>query len=139
MLDKEQNDFSSPQSVSTPAKDSERRYLPRWQVDNKISYKLEEQPQPYECHSRDINSSGVCIRTTQNIPLQQKLDLTVYLAKDIDPVEVRGSVVWKAQRESENWFGVKFDRVSEKTNDLIFKYAFEHKREEVMKNWFKGC
>ena len=138
MLEKQEN-LTAPIVIPPPAKDSDRRYFPRWEVDNKIIYKMEDKPESYECHSRDINSSGACIRTSENLPLQQRLDLTIHLAKNIDPVEVRGLVVWKAPREGENWFGIKFDRVNDKTNDLIFKYAFEYKRQEVMKNWFKNC
>ena len=139
VYDKEKKDLNLSGTAFGQTKDADRRYLPRWQVDNKILYQAEEGAALGECRSRDINSSGACIRMPDDVPLQQRLNLTIFLAKDIDPIQVRGAVVWKAPHDGENWFGIKFDRVSEKTNDLIFNYAFEYKKDEVMKRWFKDC
>ena len=34
---------------------SDKRYLPRWEVDNRIVCKIEEKPEAYECRSKDLS------------------------------------------------------------------------------------
>lgn len=116
----------------------ERRYLPRWEVSNKILYQREDELVAHECLSKDINATGACIRTTSEIKPNQKLNLTVYLADDIEPVRVHGKVVWYLNRNAETWAGIQFDAVNDKTGELIYNYAFEYKKDQLMKNWFKG-
>lgn len=116
----------------------ERRYLPRWEVDNKIIYSKEAETLLHQCQSKDISATGVCLRTAQDIPPDAKLNLTIYLEENIEPIVVHGQVRWKAARGEENLVGIQFDRVNDKTSDLIFRYAFQNKRDQLMKNWFKG-
>lgn len=134
----EANPQRQSRDTSYPA-DVDRRYLPRWEVDNKILYRRENEVSHHECRSKDINCSGACIRTDEEIPLNQELALTVYLADDIEPVHVHGKTVWRLSKEQENLVGIQFDRISDKTSELIFNYAFEYKKEELMKRWFKGA
>lgn len=116
----------------------ERRYLPRWEVNNKIFYSKDNELNLNECRSKDINCTGACIRNEEKILPNQQLSLTIVLAENIDPVYVHGKVVWQLERGQEYWTGIRFDRVSDKTSELIFHYAFEFKREELLKSWFKG-
>ena len=115
----------------------DRRYLPRWEVDNKILYQKENEDTYHECRSKDINATGACMRTTEDITPNQQLNLTIYLADDIEPISIHGQTVWRVSREKENLVGIRFDRITEKTSDLIFHYAFEYKKEELMKRWFR--
>ena len=118
--------------------DRDRRYLPRWEVDNKIRYQKENDAPYQECRSKDINCSGACMRTSEDIPLNQALNLTIYLADGIEPIYVHGHTRWRVVRDNESLVGIQFDRINDKTSDRIFQYAFEYKREELMKRWFKS-
>ena len=129
--------FPQPEKI-TDTSPQDRRYLPRWEVDNKILFKKEDETTEYECHSKDINCTGACIRTREDIAPNQELDLTIYLADDIEPIRVHGRTLWRIARDNESLVGGHFDRVSDKTGDLIFNYAFEYKKEEVLRHWFKG-
>ncbi|GEM_PF-582308 len=117
---------------------SDRRYLPRWEVDNKILYRKEGDSEYRPCRSKDINCVGICIRTDETIDVNQPLSLTVYLAEGIAPVYVHGRALWRKLIGTENLVGILFDQVSDKTSERIFAYAFEYKRDELMKNWFRG-
>lgn len=117
---------------------SDRRYLPRWEVDNKILYRKEGDSSYSPCRSKDINCAGICIRTNEEIAVNQPLSLTVYLAEGIAPVDVHGKVLWRIASDTENLVGIQFDQVSDKTSERIFDYAFEYKRDELMKSWFRG-
>ena len=117
---------------------SDRRYLPRWEVDNKILYLKEGDSEYRACRSKDINCVGACIRTDEAIDINKPLSLTVYLAEGIEPVYVHGRAVWHKSTGDENLVGIQFDQVSDKTSERIFAYVFEYKRDELMKNWFRG-
>lgn len=116
----------------------DRRYLPRWQVNNKILYRRPDTPEEYECQSKDVNGTGACLRNPTSFIPNEKLDLTIYLVENIEPIRAQGHVVWQASQGGENLAGIHFDRISTKDQDCIFEYAFEFKKEELFKNWFKG-
>ena len=136
-LEKEEtNPVPQPTKTDNPT-NHERRYLPRWEVDNKIIYRKGAEAVDYECRSKDIHAMGACLRTDEDILPNQELDLTIYLADDIEPIHVRGKTLWRVAHDKENLVGIHFERINDKTSDLIFHYAFEYKKEELMKRWFK--
>ncbi len=138
MFIEEKKEITLPQKEKSGYTASQdRRYLPRWEVDNKIFFKKENEIMPHECRGKDIHCAGACIRTREEIPLNQKLNLTIYLADDIDPIHVRGRALWLRRQDNENLVGIQFDSVREKVSDIIFSYAFEYRRDELMKLWFK--
>ena len=123
---------------SESSKDPDRRYLPRWEVNNKISYRKDNDILYHDCLSKDINCTGACIRTPEDIPVHQNLKLTICLAENIDPIQVHGRVVWQKGHGEEHSLGIQFDRVSDKTSELIYRYAFEFRHDDLVKSWFKG-
>jgi len=130
-----QNAISNEQKFAS----SERRYLPRWEAQGKLFYRKEKDEVPAQACSKDINASGMCFNTNDDISLDQKLDLVVYLAEDIEPIDAVGRVVWQSKSEKGNLFGVRFERISKKSQDLVFNYAFEYKRDQLKQRWFKDC
>ena len=123
---------------SSSVSDQDRRYLPRWEVDNKIIFQKNQDDIPYECRSKDITAAGACLRIKEDISLSQELNLTIYLANDIEPIQVHGKAIWHQKKENENLIGVQFDAINDATSDRIFHYAFEYRKSDLMKNWFKG-
>jgi len=125
---------------STPAfqrSSSDKRYLPRWEVNNRILYKLESDPSLQECRSMDISCTGACLVTPDPLPAKQKVDLTVYLSETI-AVKLQGQIVWQKQLNSGNLTGVLFTNTSPEVQELILDHAFEIKREDLVKHWFQG-
>ena len=116
----------------------DRRYFPRWEVENKIVYCEENNPIEYECLSKDIHCSGLCLKSDRDIPLSTHLNLKISLTNDIDPVMAAGHVVWTLKSASSNLVGVQFDRIGGKSKETIFDYAFEYKHDQLMNLWFSG-
>ncbi len=131
-------DFSIQNEGASVAFEKDLRYLPRWEVDNRILLRREKEITPHECHSKDINATGVCLRTTEDIKPDTMLNLTIYLAEDIDPIHVYGKVLWKKELEGQHHLGVRFEQMSDNTGNLIFQYAFEYKKEDLIKRWYHG-
>ena len=49
-----------------------------------------------------------------------------------------GSVIWQKEIDNEYLVGLHFDKLTNKARELITDYAFEFKKDDVVKNWFKG-
>ena len=116
----------------------ERRYFPRWEVNNRICYRLEPKNSIHECRSRDLNCCGTCLLTNQSLPPNQKLRMTVYLAEDVS-VQVEGKVLWTKPQENDQYLvGVNFLETSKKIQDLILNHAFEINKKDLVRHWFEG-
>ena len=125
------------QNSQTPLERDEKRYFPRWEVNNRISYRLGPDQRDHECRSRDLNCCGACLLTNQPLFPDQKLRMTVYLAEDV-AVHVEGKVLWSKSDDDQFLVGVNFLETSKRIQDIILDYAFEIKKEDLIKHWFKG-
>lgn len=123
---------------------TERRYFPRWIVENKVLYRLPHQTSYREATTKDLSGDGACLLCQEDLKAAQenlkaplKLTLVVYLADDI-AVEVTGYVMWNEFSGQRALLGVRFENTSTKVQDMILQYAFECNKELLTKNWFKG-
>ncbi len=122
--------------------EEERRYLPRWEIFNtweicnQGAYTRGNDTTTHSCHTRDINFAGVCICANEDLPINEKINLTIFLAQDITPIEAFGRVVWRSVCGQERYFGVHFEQISRKAQDSIFDFILQYKREELLKRWF---
>ncbi|MFH1360126.1 MAG: PilZ domain-containing protein [Candidatus Omnitrophota bacterium] len=136
--DKEKDLKTFNQKESSP-QSSDRRYLPRWEVSSKVSCQREGQDAADDCLSKDITAMGMCVSTSQALKSGEKLSLRMYLCEDAEPIRANGHVVWITTEGQDQRAGISFDWIDHKARDLIFNYAFQFKREELRKRWFKGC
>ncbi len=129
----------SSDQTGQPPKDSgsDNRYLPRWEVQNRILYKFNDESKVRECQSKDISCAGACLLTPERLPKNKKIKLTIYLNDD-KYIEVQGHIAWTKVQGNEHLVGISFYNTNEKDQELILKYAFEIKKEDVIKHWFKG-
>lgn len=87
--------------------------------------------------TKDLSCVGACLKTQEVLPSNRKLNMKIYLSdQKFFPVE--GHVVWNRSSDSGNSVGVIFDNISPEMQELILQYAFEIKKEDVIKNWYKG-
>ena len=121
-----------------PAQDKDRRYLPRWKINSKILYRKAGDVAYREARSNDVSATGLCLSAPDDVAIAEELNMTIYLVPEQDPISVQGKAVWRKLHGAENMVGIQLDRINDKTSELIFKYAFEFKRDELMKLWFKG-
>src|SRR6267142_2588789 len=115
----------------------DKRYLPRWVVNQRVLYQKENEPFYRECRSKDIHCEGACISPTEGLPLDQKLTLTIYISEDV-AVHVQGKVLWAMNLPQQNLVGLQFSNVSQKVQDMILQYAFNCNKEAMRKHWFEG-
>jgi hypothetical protein len=71
------------------------------------------------------------------IPLNQKLKLKIYLSGNTS-VDTDGEIVWCKPAVKGNVVGVDFCGITENAKELILNYAFEIKRDDLIKHWFEG-
>lgn len=119
-----------------PPQQPERRYFPRWIVENKVLYRLHDN---FYCEgtTKDLSCDGACLLCTENLNAPSKLTLVVYL-DDVTAVEVTGHVVWNNFSGQRSLVGVRFENISTKVQDMILQHAFECNKELLTKHWFKG-
>ena len=115
----------------------DKRYIPRWEVNNRILLQTEEDNNVRECRSRDISCVGICLSTPQELSVNQKVRLTVYLS-EATQIQVIGTILWTKKTTDGNLVGIIFEDTKPETQDLILDYAFEIKREDLVKHWFRG-
>ena len=118
-------------------KEEERRYLPRWEVNNRVFYRADPEANFQECQSRDLHFSGACLCTNQSLPLNQKLKLRIFLSDQI-AVDVEGTVLWNKSVGQQNFVGINFYEISQKVQEKMLKYAFEVKKADMVRHWFRG-
>ena len=124
-------------SPSLDAQNTERRYLPRWEASNRVIYRCESDKSKHEGKSRDVHFAGASLYVDHPLPPNQKLKMTIYLS-DNDTVDVVGKILWNKELGKECLIGVQFFEVSKEVQDTLLKYAFELKKEDLIKHWFEG-
>ncbi|MCK5579759.1 MAG: PilZ domain-containing protein [Candidatus Omnitrophica bacterium] len=132
-----QNSEKVPSQTDNSGPNNDNRYLPRWEVNNRIVCKVKETADIYECRSMDISCSGACLISRESIPFNEKVHLTVYLTED-EHLDVDGHVVWTRPAQYGNLMGIMFDNLKTEIQELILDYAFEIKKDDVQKHWFDG-
>lgn len=75
----------------------------------------------------DISSKGVLIATSQKLPINKKITLTLTF-EDLKSFIIQAKVIRKAQSD-QTQYGIKFDR----TNDALGDYLLETQRKLVFK------
>ena len=131
------SDYNNTLGPGQDRSNDDKRYIPRWEVDNRILLQAEDDDNVKECRSRDISCVGICLFTPQEISVNQKVRLTVYLS-EATQIQVIGTILWTKKTADGNLVGIIFEDTKPETQDLILDYAFEIKREDLVKHWFQG-
>jgi hypothetical protein len=117
---------------------SDKRYFPRWEVTNRVTFRLDGQEDiRLEAKTKDLSCAGACILTQQKIPEDQKLKLVIELA-DGSHIRVNGRSVWSRFWEKNYEIGISFLDSSDKMRELILENAYELNQNEIYQHWFKG-
>src|SRR5689334_3945545 len=78
----------------------EKRYLPRWEVANRILYQLENEEKTHESSSKDLSCTGACFSAAQSLPVKKKIKLKIYLSNEV-AIKVEGQIVWNKPMEGQ--------------------------------------
>ena len=123
--------------VASQSKNPEHRYFPRWEIDKRAQYSLQQSVTDKEARAVDLSCSGACIITEDPLLPTQKLKLNIYL-NDVTVVNISGRIIWVKHWSNQNEAGVDFDAIDQKTQDLILDHAFNLKKQDLINYWFKG-
>ncbi len=119
------------------SKNSDARYFPRWEVDNRVSYYLEGENGPYQGQTRDISCAGACILGVQEVLPHQKIKVNIELAEGIK-VKLKASVLWVKFENDQPVMGLTFYDTPDETQSLILKHAFDLDRDKFVQHLYKG-
>lgn len=67
----------------------------------------------------DISLSGLKLKTSLNIPLNDHLEIEISLMISESPITLRGKFVWQKNNYSDYWYGVQFQADEETHMQLI--------------------
>jgi c-di-GMP-binding flagellar brake protein YcgR len=129
--------FKNHVDASSSSSPADLRYFPRWQVHNRVVYRLQGESILHEGRSHDLSCAGVSM--VGHFPLfkQQKLKLRIYLFED-KSIEADGQPVWVREIDEGYLAGIAFCNMSTKIQNEILQYAFEVKKNDVVNHWFEG-
>ncbi len=115
----------------------EKRYLPRWEVQNRVLYHFDNPGTTAEAYTKDMSCAGACITLGEEPKLNDKVHLTVYLNKNIC-FDVEGNICWSKKEKKSYLAGVHFSNMTPQTQDLVLSFAFELDRKKLAEHWFQG-
>jgi len=116
---------------------SDQRYLPRWEVHNRVLFKVANRKEICEGFTKDLHAAGTCLCIDESILPQQDVILTIHLSHG-SSIRVKGKIVWAKTIGIKPHVGINFHSVPHDTQDQILENAFELDRENIVKHWFKG-
>lgn len=125
--------FIGPDARNQP----DNRYLPRWKVLNRVSYRLDNGNTVYEGLTKDLNSVGACLNLNENALLAKSISMTIYLDHGA-PIEADGDIVWKKDINGQTIAGVQFKKIDAPAQERILDHAFRIDREKFLNHFFKG-
>ena len=124
-------------SYPPPSSHHDKRYVPRWQVNNRVQFAVDQRDKVHQGYTKDISCAGACLQLdSHSLLIQQKINLTIYLS-DTASVQVKGQVAWINPKEDGCDVGVSFCDVSDKVQATLLDYAFEVNRQGIVNHWFK--
>ncbi len=132
--DTRKDDFRDPNRKGAQ---KDQRYIPRWEVNNRILYQLPDEENAREARTRDLSCAGICLQTDQDLGEQKKVRLTIYLSGK-KSIQVDGQIRWTRKTSQGTMVGVIFENIQPEDQELILDYAFEVKKDDLVKHWFQG-
>ena len=124
---------------TNPSHNHDQRYLPRWEVQNQVTYHLDDHhTENKKAVTKDLSCAGACIRTVEPISLDHpKVKMTIQLSSQ-SFISVDGQVRWVKPVGFQNLVGITFNSISDKDQETILKHAFELNPRNLSNHWFQG-
>jgi len=116
---------------------TDHRYLPRWETDESVYYRIEGELGSRLGHMKNISCAGASLSIDRIIKPHKVVKLRINF-NDGSPVIVDGTVLWIKNTKGGMQIGIKFHSMSNKTQETILSQAFELNKEKLLKHWYKG-
>ena len=130
--------MANPLQTGRVTNDDDKRYFPRWAVENRVLYQLEDKPSTFKAHTKDLSCAGACLSTHEELLPKTRIKLTVFLSSE-QTIYLQGIVCWTRHSEnSHSQVGVTFENVPARVQEIILDHAFELNPQALKNQWFKG-
>lgn len=129
--------MSDQNSEHVSSANSDSRYFPRWEVDQRVFCVLDGEAEAREGKTKDISCAGACIVGDWHIAPHQKIQLTIQLSKGTK-IKLNAHILWVKSNNDQREMGVTFYDTSDEVQDSILQHAFEVDKEKVLNQWYKG-
>ncbi|MBF0521812.1 MAG: PilZ domain-containing protein [Candidatus Omnitrophica bacterium] len=122
---------------NTSSQDSDQRYIPRWEVRNRVLYYLDDEKVPHEGQTKDLSCAGACLCLNQVPASAQRVNMEIFLSEK-KVAKLEGQIRWVKRTKDETQVGVSFSNVTIKAQDLILEHAFAISPKNYNNLWFRG-
>lgn len=105
----------------------DKRYFPRWEVNKRVEFESRGGA-VLRSYTRDLSLDGASIFVFGDPPEQHRIQLRIYLAEK-EGFEARGRVLWVKLEPTHTLFGLAFENLRKKAQELITRHAFEVRKD----------
>jgi len=114
----------------------EKRRFIRFNIALKAAYIVQKEPKIENMGTaKDVSASGMQLLTAENLLPGVKLDLKVFLPEALNPVHLKGVVVWTEKIEPRKDLsyssGINFDKIEEDNKNTFLKFLCDLMYEKI--------
>ena len=104
----------------------ERRFI-RFGIALKVKYTIQKEPKTEKIGTtKDICAEGMQLLTQDKMEIGNKLDLKILIPQALNPVHMRGVIVWSREistgEQSSYGTGIGFDKIEEDNKNTFLKF-----------------
>ncbi|MBP9854728.1 MAG: PilZ domain-containing protein [Candidatus Omnitrophica bacterium] len=114
----------------------EKRVHRRWDIENRIFFRKENNSTEQLATTKDLSCSGTCFLSKEKVRCGQKLKLSIYLS-EAQAITVQAKVMWVQKADDIYCIGANFSDISEDEQAFILEHAYESNPDTVVNHWFK--
>ncbi len=120
----------------------EKREFVRWRIKSPARFKLADNPQDERrAQLRDISISGAQLSLSENLRLNDRLDMQLDIPDETNPIHCQAKVVWQRSAPKEGLApfvcGLRWTELRDEDKDSIFQYARSAAPEASWDRWWE--
>jgi len=114
----------------------ERRFRPRWLINQRAELTADNGVRPIPCLVEDISQGGARISLSRNLFDEVFANFRLSLSQDFE-LNLGAKVVRREQKYEKNIYALSFEKISEAEQEGIEKYVKENFRELIVRHWWE--
>jgi len=130
LLGREQREQREHKRIFPIKREKDKRYFPRWEVTKRVEY-IEEGRAAFQSYTRDLCLDGASILVFGDPPERHRVQLRIFLEEE-ENFETQGRIAWSKREPTHKLFGIIFEDLSNKAQELIMRHAFELREEHLL-------
>ncbi len=116
---------------------SERRIMPRWQINQQAELTVENGVRPISCVVEDISTTGMRICLPRNLFDDVFSSFKLALSSDFE-FNAGANVAWREQAYEKNIYGLSFSRIDDPLKNRIGEFVQKNFPHLLVKQWWSG-